>query len=72
MHYPKVMTEIDRLISNATDARNDGFTQFYNKKILYQIKWRIDEYFENSHEFTGEEEWLKEKEKERMWSKLKK
>ena len=50
---------------------NDGFTQWEIKKELYQIKWLLDEMMKRQPTFSGEEEWLEEQDKKRVWSELK-
>jgi hypothetical protein len=51
---------------------NDGFTQWEIKKDLYKVKWLLDAILKDSDEFSGEEEFLKEHEKDIMWRTLKK
>ena len=51
--------------------RNDGWTCFGAKQDLYELKWLIDESLAKCGEFSGEEEWLKEKEQEKIVEILK-
>lgn len=50
---------------------NDGFTSFYVKQDLYRIKFLLDEMLKELPTFSGEEEWLIEQEKTKMWKELK-
>ena len=51
---------------------NDGWTSWNMKKELYEVKWLIKECLDREPTFSGEEEWLEERHKKRMWSELKK
>lgn len=46
--------------------RNDGYTDWEIKKDLYQIKSLLDLILQNSPKFEGEEEWLADREKEKI------
>lgn len=51
---------------------NDGFTGFYIKQDLYQIKFILDEIIKNCPNFgNAEEQWLTEQEKKRIIKHLK-
>lgn len=50
---------------------NDGYTAFYAKQDLYQVKWFIDEQLKRCPKFSGEDEWLKEEDKKRVVKILK-
>ena len=54
-----------------TSPYNDGFVTWGLKKEFYEIKWLIDECIRSQPTFTGEEEWLEEQDKKRVWSELK-
>jgi hypothetical protein len=49
---------------------NDGYTQFEIKKDLLLLKWTLDSILSNSPTFAGEEEWIEECEKAKMWDIL--
>lgn len=51
---------------------NDGYTAFEVKKDLYKLKWLVDEILKESSTFSGEDEWLQENSKQKMWRTLKK
>ena len=49
---------------------NDGYMQWEIKKDLHKLKWLLDEILEDSPDFAGEEEFLKEHEQVKMWRTL--
>jgi hypothetical protein len=54
------------------DYYHDGFTQWEIKKDLHRIKWLLDEIMADAPTFAGEEEFLDEHSKVKMWRTLKK
>ena len=50
---------------------NDGFVSWELKKEFYEIKWLLDECLKQQPDFSGEQEWLTEQDKKRVWSELK-
>lgn len=50
---------------------NEGFTSWELKKELYDIKWLLDEMLKRQPTFSGEEQWLEEQDKRKVWSELK-
>jgi hypothetical protein len=72
---PIVKTEITMQLLKAhgeiCSAYNDGFVQWELKKELYEIKWLLEECLKREPVFSGEEEWVDEHHKRRMWSELK-
>jgi hypothetical protein len=50
---------------------NDGFSTWPIKQDLYQLKWLIDESLAQASRYAGEEEWLKEQEREKIMRILK-
>lgn len=63
---------INTAICEANSRFNDGFTQFEIKKELYKLKWILDEYFEKSPKYVGEDEWIDEMMKRKVVEILKK
>lgn len=49
---------------------NDGYNQWSIKQDLYRIKWLVDEILSESPKFSGEEEFLEEHSKVKMWRTL--
>ena len=49
------------------DPYMDGFTTWGCKQDLYRIKFILDEILENSPIYSGEQEWLEERAKEKTW-----
>jgi hypothetical protein len=50
---------------------NDGFVQWELKKELYGIKFLLAEMLKQEPTFSGEDDWLEEQDKKRVWSELK-
>ena len=55
----------------ATTPYNDGWVAFGVKQELYQLKWQIDQALADCGTFSGEDEWLREQEQERIINILK-
>lgn len=66
-----IVLSVQRAGYDLSDMNLDGFTQFEVKKELYQIKWAIDQVLQKSPSFCGEEQWLEEQSKQKMWKELK-
>lgn len=54
------------------NGRNDGFTQWAIKQELYELKWFVDRLIKDAPHFSVEDDWLKEKEQEKIVEILKK
>jgi hypothetical protein len=54
-----------------TTPYNDGFVQWGIKQELYELKWLLDETLKKCSTFAGEEQWLKEREQEKIIEILK-
>jgi hypothetical protein len=58
-----------------THGANDPYVTGWNnwpcKQDLYRVKFAVDEMLKNTSRFSGEDEWLLEQEKEKMWKVLK-
>lgn len=68
----KTIEEIRVAQEMIKDPYYDGFNQWNLKKMLYEIKFELDEVLEDCGNFSVEAEWLKEQEKKKMWRKLQK
>ncbi len=66
-----VTMQLLRAYGEVKSPYTDGFTAFYVKQDIYKVKWLIDEILKECPEFSGEEEWLEEQDKKKMWSELK-
>lgn len=76
MIYPLSQEETINKIREAKSLINDnyfdGFSQWNLKKMLYNIKFELDDALKQTTKFSVEEEWLLEQEKKKMWRELKK
>lgn len=56
---------------DACDIKSDGFTAWGAKQDLYRLKWILDQAFKDCPHFSSiENDWLKEQEKQKVWSIL--
>ena len=67
----KVISECQQMYFGATDSHMTGFVNWPCKQDLYRVKFAVDEMLKNTSTFVGEEEWLLEQEKDKMWKVLK-
>ena len=67
----QVIAECYQMYLGATDPYMTGFFIWPCKQDLYRVKFAVDEMLKNTSRFSGEEEWLLEQEKEKMWKVLK-
>lgn len=66
-----VVMQMTAAYSYINSPYSDGFTAWYTKQELYEIKFVLDEILKRCPEFSGETEWLEEQNKKQMWSELK-
>ena len=67
----RVIGECQKMYYGATDPMMTGWTNWPCKQDLYRVKFAVDEMLAQTSKFTGEDEWLLEQEKEKMWKVLK-
>jgi len=72
MDYTSVHHQIYMAGVELHSFHNDGFTSWEIKKDLHRIKWLLDEIMADAPTFSGEEEFLDEHSKVKMWRALKK
>jgi hypothetical protein len=68
----RVIGECQKMYLGANDPYMTGFVNWPCKQDLYRVKFAVDEMLKNTSRFSGEEEWLLEQEKEKMWKTLSK
>ena len=68
----QVINECQKMYFGATDPMMTGWTNWPCKQDLYRVKFAVDEMLANTGKFAGEDEWLLQQEKEKMWKILKK
>jgi hypothetical protein len=56
----------------ANDPHMTGWVNWPCKQDLYRVKFAVDEMLQNTSSFAGEQEWLEELQKEKVWKALKK
>lgn len=67
----EIISQIKYAQYTCSDIRTDSYVSWGIKQDLYQIKWIIDEAIRQCPVFSLEEEWLREKEKNRVVKILK-
>jgi hypothetical protein len=58
------------MYQGANDPYVTGYVNWPCKQDLYRVKFAVDEMLRKTSTFAGEEEWLEEQEKEKMWKAL--
>ena len=66
----RVIGECQKMYRGATDPYVTGFVNWPCKQDLYRVKFAVDEMLKKTSGFAGEEEWLEQQEKEKMWKAL--
>lgn len=66
-----VMSQISSLARECTSPYNDGFIGWGCKQDLYQIQEAVNEALQRCPTFSGEQEWLTEREQKRIIKILK-
>ena len=67
----QVISDCYKMYSGATDPYETGWNNWPCKQDLYRVKFAVDEMLKKTSTFAGEEEWLEELQKEKMWKTLK-
>ena len=65
-----IVSELQKCYWATTDPKMDGFTTWRCKQDLYRVKFAVDEMLKNTSTFAGEQEWLEQQQKEKMWKVL--
>ena len=65
-----IVGQLQQCYFATTDPYQDGFTGWHCKQDLYRVKFAVDEMLAKTSKFTGEDEWLLEQEKNKMWKRL--
>jgi hypothetical protein len=68
----KITHELRKCNRAMHDKYATGFETWGCKQDLYRVKFILDEMLEEASTYTGEQEWLDEMEKEKVWRTLKK
>ena len=66
----EIKQEIRKISRAESDPRMDGFVTWGHKQELYEILWFVEDRLEKCSTYAGEEEFLKEREKEKTWRAL--
>ena len=66
----KIIADLQQCYMAANDPYLTGWTNWPCKQDLYRVKFAVDEMLKNTSNFVGEEEWLEEQEKQKVWKTL--
>jgi hypothetical protein len=66
----QVIGECRKMYAGANDPYETGWNNWPCKQDLYRVKFAVDEMLKNTSGFAGEEEWLEQQEKGKMWKAL--
>jgi hypothetical protein len=66
----RVISECQQMYFGANDPHVTGWVNWPCKQDLYRVKFAVDEMLEKTSRFSGEDEWLLEQEKDKMWKRL--
>ena len=68
----KVIADCQKMYMATNDPYVTDYVNWPCKQDLYRVKFAVDEMLKNTSGFAGEEKWVEEQEKEKMWKALKK
>ncbi len=66
----RVISECQQMYFGANDPHVTGWVNWPCKQDLYRVKFAVDEMLAKTSRFSGEDEWLLEQEKNKMWKRL--
>ena len=66
----QVISKCQQMYFGATDPHMTGWVNWPCKQDLYLVKFAVDEMLAKTSKFSGEDEWLLEQEKDKMWKRL--
>jgi hypothetical protein len=67
----QVIGKCQQMYFGANDPHVTGWVNWPCKQDLYRVKFAVDEMLAKTSRFSGEDEWLLEQEKDKMWKALK-
>jgi hypothetical protein len=70
-HKAEIINYLNSIAYECNSGYNDGFVGWENKKSLWEIKYYLDNLIEKSCRFVGEDEFVNELSKQKVWEKLK-
>lgn len=67
---PRIMNDIRACAAQVASPYNDGWNAWHCKQDLLQIKYELDQILEQLPTFSGEQEFVQEQQKRKVWQKL--
>lgn len=66
----EIENQLQRIYYACSDPRMDGFVTWGCKQDLYRIKFLVEELLEKCPTYSIEDQWLEEREKQKVWETL--
>lgn len=66
----EIESQLKRIHWACSDPRMDGFVTWGCKQDLYRIKFLVEELLEKCPTYSIEDQWLEEREKQKVWETL--
>ena len=66
----QIISQCQQMYFGANDPHVTGWVNWPCKQDLYRVKFAVDEMLAKTSRFSGEDEWLLEQEKNKMWKRL--
>ena len=66
----QTIADCQKMYHGANDPYVTGFVNWPCKQDLYRVKFAVDEMLKNTSGFAGEQEWLEQLEKQKVWKAL--
>ena len=71
LNADQIISQCQQIYFGANDPMVTGWVNWPCKQDLYRVKFAVDEMLAKTSKFTGEDEWLKQQEQDKMWNVLK-
>lgn len=68
---PEIIREINKIKRAENDSYSTGFNTWGAKQDLYQILWHVEDCLDKASTYAGEEDYLREHSKKKVWKALK-
>ena len=65
-----IQRQLNACAAQVNSRYNDGFAAWYCKQDLLKVKYQLEEILRTAPRFAGEEEFIREIEKNKVWKRL--
>lgn len=66
----KIKNELNKIARAECDAYETGFNTVKCKEDLYRILWHVEDLLEKCSTYSGEDEWVRKREKQKTFKAL--